>query len=595
MTALNRIVGFAISTGLPETSVVKQASALHNALVHFPWLKYLSFSFGQSQLEVWGHGDLPDCIHHLEDGSLLAVVGSTSDNVSWSKLEEQLRGINNPENLELPWDGRVILIKINADGRHWTIWSDWIGSIPIFHAKIGGGRIASTLEPVVVAAAGYTSNDFFQPGLVSLLINGHYLGDWTLFKDMKLVRPDCVAEWDDQGFRWKRLWTVKPSDKRWDRGSDELMDEMYMLSRQAIAKVLSTRSSWVLPLSGGLDSRLIAAVGADMAVDIYAYTYGPPKWPDTIYAHQVARTLRLPWKRVDLGVDYLKKYTRMWADWFGSGMHFHGMYQMPFLEFLESEKPGSILQGYMGDPLAGNHVRSLIATHMNSDGCVPLTNRWVHWTAEQVQGLFKFPIDEAIGQVAAKIEEEISAVEGALYQRLMFLDFWNRQRMFIYYQPTMYDYWRGVATPFFNVEYARFCLSLPLLALEDRRLQREMLRSFYPKLASIPGTYAPRPLTLTGRYLLKLGIARCLPKALCFGPLREFNPTPNTLEPDCMRAARELSLWPIYEVWERLSEWLNMNMVRDAITAATRGDLQAVNKLEAVQTLAYRLGDETSG
>jgi hypothetical protein len=38
-----------------------------------------------------------------------------------------------------------------------------------------------------------------------------------------------------------------------------------------------------------------------------------------------------------------------------------------------------------------------------------------------------------------------------------------------------------------------------------------------------------------------------------------------------------------------------MNMVRDAITAATRGDLQAVNKLQAVQTLAHRLGDEASG
>ena len=589
------ILGFVAAQSLNAQSRIRVARSKDRALGHFPWLNELSLKVGNTELKLWGHGQLADWVHRLADGTLFALIGSPVGNPCWQEIEKQLTRAIHPEDFALPWDGRFILLKISPDGRYWTMWNDWVGSIPVFHAQIGEGWIASTLEPVVVAAADYTPNDFFLPGLVSLLVNGHYLGDWTLFKGMNVVPPDCVAEWDGQGFRWKRLWTVKPSDDRWDKGWDELVDEMYELSRQAISDVLKTQPSWILPLSGGLDSRLIAAVGAELGVNLRAYTYGPAAWNETIYARKVARTLGLPWKRVDLGTQYLAKYTRMWADWFGSALHFHGMYQMPFLEYLKSEPSGPILQGYMGDPLAGNHVRGLIAAHSRNTEFKTVTDGVgiIHWRVEEIKSLFRIPITEALAQMNAQIEQGINAVDGAWFQKLMFLDFWNRQRLFIYYQPMMYDYWRGVGTPFHNKDYTKFCLSLPRLALENRYLQKEMFRRFYPHMARIPGTYAPKPFVLTGHYLLKRRIARYLPKPLRRGPLREFNPLPNTLDSDCLKASGRSALWPIYEAWDRLSEWIDMNMVSQAIEAAQQGNLQAVNKLEAVQTLAYRLLDDS--
>ena len=159
----------------------------------------------------------------------------------------------------------------------------------------------------------------------------------------------------------------------------------------------------------------------------------------------------------------------------------------------------------------------------------------------------------------------------------------------------MYDYWKGVATPYLNVEYARFCLSLPRLALEGRRLQGEMFRRYYPRLAAIPGTYSGTPFLLTKQYLLKLAIAHCLPRRLRLGPLREFNMAANTLDQDCIRATQRAAVWPIFEAKNRLGELVNMVMVEEAYKAAMAGDLQAVNKLEAVQTLAYRLLDDRRG
>jgi hypothetical protein len=594
---MSSLVGFTALLGLAENSLAAAITAQRRALSHFKHLDQLSIKLGESRLEVWGHKELSDCVHFLPDGAVLALIGSPHNHVPWREVQEKLAQAGRSEAFELPWDGRVILLKISADGKHWTMWNDWLGSIPIFHAHINQGRIASTLEPVVVAAAKFTADDFFLPGLISLLINGHYLADWTLFKDMRVVPPDCVAEWGDNGFHPKQLWTVKPSRERWETGWDELVIEMYELSRQAIAGVLRTQPSWILPLSAGLDSRLIAAVGAEVGADLRTYSWGAPAATDVIYASQIAKTLGLPWKYVDLGTDYLVKYTRLWADLFGSAMHFHGMYQMPFLESLKSEPGGPILSGYLGDDLSGESLNGMALLHASGDKPYVNPAEYIHWSTEEIRTLFKMPVEDALEEVGSEVQRMINAVPGAWFQRLTFLELWSRQRFFTYFQSTLCDYWCGVATPFLNRAYARFCLSLPRVALDARRLLRTVYRVYYYKVATIPGTYATEPFILTGSYFLKRRIAQALPAPLRRGPLGGFDYMPLTMDVDCVQATGQASLWPIYDAWEHLGEWLDVNQLTAAYNDAMcgNGDLKPIRKLQSVQSLAYRLLDTQNG
>lgn len=584
------VIGFVAKQELSREKSDNAKAALDKVLRYFPWLNRLSLKVGETEITLWGHGDLEDCLHRLPDGTLLALIGSPIGDISLSKAWDSLKHFTKAKEFKLPWDGRFILLKVSADGRKWTMWNDWCGSIPVFHARIGERYIASTLDPVVVAAGGYKKNDFFLPGLVLLLLNGHYLGDWTLFKSMKIVQPDCVARWDNNEFKWERMWTVEPSQKRWNEGWDNLIDDMYRLSRKSITEVLKTQSSWILPLSGGLDSRLIAAVAAEMEINLHSYTYGPTTWSETICAKQVAKVLNIPWKSVDLGTRYLARYTQMWADWFGSALHFHGMYQMPFLESLNTAPPGPILQGFLGDPLAGNHLRNLCLTYLNKTKHSILPDSWTHWSIEEVKSIVKFPVTDVFKYVIAQVEKEITDISGEKFQQLMFFDFWNRQRLFISYQPTMYDYWRGVGTPFFNREYASFCMSLPRIALENRCLQKEMFRRYFPDMAAIGGTYAHgETMRMTARYAARRALAWRLPRLFRIGPLREFNPTHNTLESDCIRATKHEAAWPIFEAKQKLDEWIDMDAVNKTYKAAMGGDNRAVCKLMSVQAVAYRL------
>ncbi|MBI4761680.1 MAG: hypothetical protein HY780_10720 [Chloroflexi bacterium] len=584
---MGSIVGFTVFSNLPENRLQALENAHQRALTYFPHLQRHSRVIGETHLEVWGREGMEDRLHTLSDGSLLALIGSPHGEVNLAKVQDALM----TDRFELPWDGRVLLLRISADGKRWTMWNDWLGSIQVFHAEIGRGRIASTLEPAVVASAGYTPDDFYLPGLVSLLINGHYLADWTLYKGMKVVPPDSRMEWGEGGFRAETLWTVAPSQSRWEAGWDDLVDEMYELSRKAIADVLKTQPRWILPLSSGLDSRLIAAVAAEMGVDVYAYAWGGPNTTDVVYSRQIARTLGIPWKRIDLPRDFLVTYTPRWADLFGSSMHFHGMYQMAFLDEIQSEPSGSVLSGFIGDVLTGDSVHELIAVH-SSGRSYQLENEWYcHWNVEQLRAYARFDFAEALEVNADEYQKQIASLPGAFYQKLQLLELWNRQRLFTKFQSTLSSYWRGVANPFMNRAYVRFCLSLPRPVLDNRRLIASVYRRYYGHLAVIPGTYHKEPFILTGRYLLNQRIARRLPSFLRRTFFTGFENVPLRMDVASLQLSGKPALWPLYDAQEQISQWLDFSQLeRDVQTVMTSDeDIRPLRRLQSAQTLAYRL------
>jgi hypothetical protein len=579
---MSSVVGFSVFSNLPERKIPDILAAQDRVFTHFPELQRRSLVVGETQMEVWGHKGMNERIHFLSDGSLVVVAGMPNGKVVLADLDDRFLS----DEFIIPWDGRVIVLRISADGRHWTLWNDWLGSIPVFHARIGQGRIASTLEPVVVSTAGYTPDDFFQPGVVSLLMNGHFISDWTLYKAMKVIPPDSVMQWDEQGFRSKTLWTVEPSQDRWEVDWDDLVDEMHALAHQAVADVLATRSNWILPLSAGLDSRLIAAVGAEIGADFHAYTWGEPETTDVIYSHQIAKTLGIPWHRVTLPKDFLSRYTARWSDLFGSSMHFHGMYQMSFLDALHFKPDIPLINGFMGDQLSGmNNIRG-------DTGYIIYKNKWyMHWDAEEVRELLKAPIAEALQERADEVNRLYGAICGTAFQKNLVFGSWSRQRLFTSFQSTLASYWRETATPFLNRSYARFALSLPRAVLENRRLLGDVFRRYYGKLAVIPGTYANQPFILTGRYLLKNRIVGHLPAPLHHGPFAGYDDRQLRMDMVSIQLSGKKSLWPLFDNLDRLAEWMDVSLLEKEYQSILRSkdDIRPLRKLQSVQTLAYRL------
>jgi hypothetical protein len=442
-----------------------------------------------------------------------------------------------------------------------------------------------------VAAAGYTPEDFFMPGFVSLLINGHFISDWTLYKGMNTVPADTVSEWDENSFRAKQLWTIQPSQSRWETSWDDLIDEMHELSHKAIADTLKSQSTWILPLSSGLDSRLIAGVAADVGANAYTYAWGGANTTDVVYSQEIAKTLGFPWKHIDLPQDFLIKYTPQWANFFGSAMHFHGMYQMAFLDLIKGEPKGSILSGFIGDTLTGDGIEDVEPVHLRAENYQLSVDWYSNWHADQLRAVFNISLKDALQANDSKYKSLIRDLQGAFFQKMMFLELWNRQRSFTSFQSTLADYWRGVVNPFMDRSYVRFCMSLPRAALDNRRLLGDVYRRYYGRLAVIPGTYANEPMILTGRYLLNRRVAKRLPKSLRRGLFAGYENIQLRMDIESIQASGKTSLWPLFKTTEQLSNWLDINQLeRDYQTLVkSKKDIKPLRRLQSVQTLAYRL------
>ena len=585
-------IGFtAIHQGSPQ-EIAKSQAALQRALDYFDDLVQKTFDIGQTHLVVWGRGDLDQCCHFLPDASLLILIGSPSGIFTWKTISEKILNASSTEPFILSWEGRVILLRIDPTGNIWTLWNDWLGSIPVFHAETHSGWIASTLEPAVVDVLDVGEGEFFLPGLLGLLIWGHYFSDWTLFKSIKIIPPDCEAHWYPDGFQITFRFSVVPTDERWVSGRDEIMEEMYVLSRNAIVSVLKEHPRWILPLSSGLDSRLIAGVAAEIGVDVSAYTWGRPDSSDVIHSRRIAHVLGIPWKYLRPGNSYLTLYREQWADLFGSAMHFHGMYQMPFLDALKYEKHGHapLISGFIGECLTGYDVKHLYEISQNPYPYQVQPDGYLHWTIQELQDLMIIPIDDAMAELAAEYKRQLEMLSGPLYQRLRFIVLWGRQRHFTYFQSMLSNYWRGVATPYLNREYARFSFSLPRAVLEGRIMQKAMFARYYPKLASIPGTYGYQPITLSGSYFLKKRISRYLPEQVAHTIFPGLYRTVSASEIDCVRHDKKDAFLPLFGKTTQLAALMNVEVINNTYKKTLISkDMQAVRKLQSIQTIAYRL------
>jgi hypothetical protein len=367
---------------------------------------------------------------------------------------------------------------------------------------------------------------------------------------------------------------------------------MHEVSRKAIADVLKTQSTWTLPLSSGLDSRLIAGVAADVGADVNTYAYGSAGMTDVVYSKQIAKTLGFPWKHIELPKDFLVKYTRRWADWYGSSLHFHGMYQMAFLDGIEDEPRGPILSGFIGETIAGDGLSEHTKFHLTHPEMYQVGRKWfVFWTPEELKSVLKVSIEEAIEANAVEIQKLVDIVPGTIFQKIQFLRLGGRQRFFTSYQAALSDYWRGVATPFMDRAYARFCLSLPLAALDNRRLLADVFRRYYGRLAVIPGTYAKDPFILTGRYLMLRRIANFLPSTFHWGPLKGFNDIPPRMDVDSIRDGCRDSLWPLFEDQSQLSNWMDVSQLEKDYQTLLRSkkDILPLRRLQSAQAMAFRL------
>jgi asparagine synthase (glutamine-hydrolysing) len=331
----------------------------------------------------------------------------------------------------------------------------------------------------------------------------HYsyaMGEKTFFQDIQLLPPASLLRY--QNGRWvvSSYWDIPfPEDypSRTDKWYDDLIHDAF---QAAVKRMVRPELRYGLSLSGGLDSRWIAAFLAQVQPESPAFTLGIPGSDDTPSAREVAA-------RTGLRHDYWEVPSDFVAELAETVTYIvDGMYNLVCTE----ESPLTVriadyvdvsVGGFLGDPLFGHEINPLSAHLRTGD-----VKRYFLWRTKQErlpQPLMAQIFGERMGQelralAVDSLQDSIAAAPSARgFQISQYLNIWHRQRRFINTAQVAKLPYVDIYHPIADEEVVLAALQLPPHQLIAERAYRRAMATHFPGLAAIPWTFTLTPATVS--------------------------------------------------------------------------------------------------
>jgi len=264
------------------------------------------------------------------------------------------------------------------DSPHFMIaCADKIRSYPIFYAKTSDGFYISNSAIDLQANANLT--EFDNDSVLEFQMSGFVTGSNTLYKGLKQLQGGefLFYKKNNNKLLVERHFTYFPSSL-FELSEENLLkkhDEAINLTFSKLVDSLDGAPVWI-PLSGGLDSRLILAKMIESGYDnINTFTYGIPQLWEVKYAREIAKSAKIKWQFILYDPHQIKKiyHTVEREKYYRFGS---GLCSVPFvneyfaLNFLiETQiipEDSVIINGQSGDFLTGGHIPAGLEKTENS-------------------------------------------------------------------------------------------------------------------------------------------------------------------------------------------------------------------------------------
>ncbi|HKJ86382.1 MAG TPA: asparagine synthase-related protein [Spirochaetia bacterium] len=289
---------FLATWGRPSSERAELTRVLRSMTTVFPALD-------PSTLREWSMGDDGVLLAMHPDPRRLAprepVDDATGDTVIYEGLPiDPIAGktVHRATELRTRWDdvearleGVFVALRATHNPAGLELVTDPLGMLPVFYRRSGAAWMVSNSARLLVRAGGSTRLDPLGASLMTVL--GQCGGDRTLRDEVRVV---------EGGARW--TWSAGASDpvQRTYFGVADLThpgprpddDELESTLRRIVSAPDPELGPMRIALTGGRDSRLLAAVTAAAGVSFSSFTMGAPESNDAVLASEVARICGAP-------------------------------------------------------------------------------------------------------------------------------------------------------------------------------------------------------------------------------------------------------------------------------------------------------------
>ncbi len=395
---------------------------------------------------------------------------------------------------EFPADKRVTCIGVSADGRVLTVRVGVGNPIPLFFGWDPDGCFVlsdscAAAWKAIHGSESIGTEHLDRTAVVETLLFDGPLASRTLLTNVKKFQMGELAFVDILNQTVEVQWDWLPSIQS---GSFSETDALEMAKKHILrlSETFSDHSSALLPLTGGLDSRLLAGLARhEKKIELASYTFQRGPSLETWCAKKVAKNLNVSHASVDLPAKacYQKFAQHVVAKTAGmiSGMHCHGIYSC---ERCISDNMQSLPRvfGYFGDPVTGAMTDDE-STREQLDSPQSVLKKYEICIFPELVQRYR---TEIISDLRGSYEAFLASGS----QPGTFHEFWKIQQRQSNLITHLFSYHRSehrvkVVLPFLDVQFIDFFLSLPYGLRRNRALFKAACKEIYPDLFKLPSMH----------------------------------------------------------------------------------------------------------
>jgi len=376
--------------------------------------------------------------------------------------------------------------------------TDYLGLRPIYYSTFNGiFRFASEVK-------GILSDPLFphkinDSAFADFFYFGNILGEKTFFDNIQMVPPASILRYDHGQIKKNSYWDFSFPDNyppHPDRWYDDLINNAIDSS---VKKMVRPGLKYGLSLSGGLDSRWIAAYMSKYCPDSLTFTLGMPGSDDTPIAEQVARETHLKHQYWESSTSYIAEMGETYS-YLVDGMD--GLGSMD--EFPLSSRVGNYVDvsvgGLLGGPMFGYYIDPVSVNLRKKDVMKYFLWRFTgKGTLDLFGQVFGLKKGQELGALA--IDSLNQCIETAPFQRgfqiFQYLNLkYNQNRSTNLAQLAKLAF-VDIYHPLTDRNVVIAATQLPASQLVLEKAYRRAMVTHFPELSKIPWTYTLTPLSIS--------------------------------------------------------------------------------------------------
>lgn len=392
-------------------------------------------------------------------------------------------------------NGGVCAAIWEEDVQRLSLVTDFLGLRPLFYLS-QPGRLAFASEIKALLALGWIKPAINEEALAEWLAFEVLDGDRTLFKDIKRLPPGSILKFEKGQIRVYPYASLFYSEGFSDWSEAQWVEAFIETLIQSLQRRLNDTQGYVLPLSGGLDSRLLLALlSSNLKRKLPLVTYGDRSSRDVERARKMGKEVSYPHQILFLDGEYPKEFARACierTEGFLNVIDSHGwvLNSLPRSYQVLVLGNGADLFLNTAEASYSPEVRAFsdpLEAYLASINDLFKLSEWEHWfTAGFINRFRDLP--------RQRIEEEIAQTPGSSLSlkldthRLLFYEVDYVLQGLSVIRPR-FEY----TEPFLDRELVNLMLSLPPGLRAKRRLEKMALVHVSPQLARVKGGPLYRP------------------------------------------------------------------------------------------------------